>query len=263
VLDGVVSGAVALVAGALPGDALRLGIAMTALQFGIGATNDLVDAPRDAGHKPGKPIPAGLVARSVAAVVAVGAFAAGVVLATPSGPATVALAAAVIGIGLAYDLFLKGTAWSWLPFAVGIPILPVFGWVGAGTTLPPAFAVLLPIAVAAGAALAIANALVDVERDRAAGVRSVATALGFSRAWAILAGLVAGVVAMAVASAAIAGAPGERVLLVALAGILPLAGVGLGRGGGAARTARRERGWQLEALGMAALAVVWLWALLV
>ncbi len=34
---------------------------MTALQASIGALNDLVDAPRDAGHKPGKPIPAGLV----------------------------------------------------------------------------------------------------------------------------------------------------------------------------------------------------------
>ena len=34
---------------------------MTALQVSIGTLNDLVDAPRDAGRKPGKPIPAGLV----------------------------------------------------------------------------------------------------------------------------------------------------------------------------------------------------------
>ena len=33
---------------------------MTALQASIGSLNDLVDAPRDAGRKPGKPIPAGL-----------------------------------------------------------------------------------------------------------------------------------------------------------------------------------------------------------
>ncbi len=39
---------------------------MTLLQFAIGTVNDLVDAPRDAGHKPGKPIPAGLVTRSAA-----------------------------------------------------------------------------------------------------------------------------------------------------------------------------------------------------
>ena len=36
----------------------------------------------------------------------------------------------VIAIGLAYDLRLKGTAWSWLPFAVGIPILPVYRLAG-------------------------------------------------------------------------------------------------------------------------------------
>ena len=37
----------------------------------------------------------------------------------------------VLAIGYGYDLRFKGTAWSWLPFAVGIPLLPVFGWVGA------------------------------------------------------------------------------------------------------------------------------------
>ena len=30
----------------------------------------------------------------------------------------------------------KGTAWSWLPFAVGIPLLPVYGWLGAAGALP-------------------------------------------------------------------------------------------------------------------------------
>ena len=36
---------------------------MTALQASIGILNDVVDAPRDAGRKPSKPIPAGLVER--------------------------------------------------------------------------------------------------------------------------------------------------------------------------------------------------------
>jgi 4-hydroxybenzoate polyprenyltransferase len=231
---------------------------MTALQFGIGATNDLVDAPRDAGHKPGKPIPAGLVDRRVAAAVAGGAFAAGLLLAIPSGLPTLALALAVIGIGLVYDLGLKGTAWSWLPFAVGIPILPVFGWLGATGTLPPAFAVLVPVAVAAGAALAIANALVDVERDQAAGVESIATALGPGRAWAIQAGLVVAIVVAAVASAAILEPAAGRAVAVAVAGGVPTAGLGLSRRGG---PDRRERAWQLEAIGFAAVGIAWVWAL--
>ncbi len=232
---------------------------MTALQFGIGATNDLVDAPRDAGHKPGKPIPAGLVPPTLARAVAVIAFGSGLILSIPSGFPTMTLAVVVIGIGLAYDLRLKGTAWSWLPFAVGIPILPVFGWLGATGGLPPVFVLLVPVAVAAGAALAVANALVDVERDRAAGVSSIATSLGAERAWAVQACLVVAIAVVAVVSAAILGAPSGRVWLVAAAGCVPIVGAGLGRGGGAAR---RERAWQLEAVGIAAVGVAWIWALL-
>jgi 4-hydroxybenzoate polyprenyltransferase len=238
--------------------ALRLGVAMTALQFGIGATNDLVDAPRDAGHKPGKPIPAGLVGRKAAVIVAVSGFVLGMALSIPSGPAIVALAAVVIGIGLAYDLRLKGTAWSWLPFAVGIPILPVFGWLGAVGSLPPAFAFLVPVAVAAGAALAIANALADVERDREAGVASIATALGPRRAWGIWAVLVVAIIGAAVGSVLVLRVPSNGIIAVAAASWLPVVGLGLGRGRGANL---RERGWQLEAVGMAAVGVAWIWAI--
>ena len=45
---------------------------MTALQVSIGALNDIHDAPDDAGRKPGKPIPAGLVSVPSAWAVVVG-----------------------------------------------------------------------------------------------------------------------------------------------------------------------------------------------
>jgi 4-hydroxybenzoate polyprenyltransferase len=261
ILDGVVVGAVALLAGAAGGDALRLGLAMTLLQFGIGATNDLVDAKRDAGQKPGKPIPRGLVRRDVARAVAVGAFGAGLGLAALSGPGLAALAVAVIAIGLAYDLRLKGTPWSWLPFAVGIPILPVFGWLAATDgRLPDPFLVLVPAAILAGAALAIANALADVERDRAAGVASIATELGAFRAWLLHAALLGTVLVAAVVSVlAFGGSPGE-VGLVVLAGLVAAAGAATAQGGG---PTRRERGWEAEAIGVALVAIAWTWAVLV
>ena len=233
---------------------------MVALQAGIGATNDLVDAPRDAGLKPGKPIPAGLVSPDVARLVAVAGFGLGLGLAGVSGgPVGIALAAVVIVIGLSYDLRLKGTAWSWLPFAVGIPLLPVFGWLGAAGRLPAAFLVLIPAAVAAGAALAIANALVDVERDRAAGTDSVALALGSTRAWLVhLALLVVVGVGAAVSVGALGGSP-VGVVAVSLAAILPVVAGLSGRGGG---PARRERAWELEAVGVAAVGLAWLVAVL-
>jgi 4-hydroxybenzoate polyprenyltransferase len=228
---------------------------MIALQAGIGAMNDIVDAPTDAGLKPGKPIPAGRVSLPVARVVAAAGFVVGLALVAPSGPVLILVALAVMGIGLSYDLRLKGTAWSWLPFAAGIPILPVYGWLGASGTLPSLFLVLVPAAVAAGAALAISNALVDHERDRAAGVGSVVTRLGPGRAWAVHAGLVMLVVLAAVVSAAVLGGSIQDSGIVAAAGFVPLGGALLARGGD---PARRERAWELEAIGVALLAVAWL-----
>jgi 4-hydroxybenzoate polyprenyltransferase len=233
---------------------------MTLLQAGIGATNDLVDAPRDAGLKPGKPIPAGLVSPEAARRLAIGSFGLGIFLGgIAGGPAVGALAFVVIAIGLTYDLRLKGTAWSWLPFAVGIPVLPVFGWLGAAGRLPAAFAVLLPAAVASGAALAIANALVDVERDRAAGVSSIAIALGPRRAWILQAGLLLLVGIAAIVSVRPLGGSPEGAIGVALGAIVPIVGVVIGRSGG---LGRRERAWELEAIGVAILGIAWMVAVL-
>jgi 4-hydroxybenzoate polyprenyltransferase len=253
-LDGLVCGAIAIVAGGSAVDGARVGFAMFLLQAGIGATNDLVDAPRDAGRKPGKPIPSGLVSRRAAVLVALVSFAGGLGAAVPSGLMLAALAIVVIAIGLAYDLRLKGTAWSWVPFAVGIPILPLFGWLGVRPSLPAAFAFLVPAAITAGAALAIGNGLVDVHRDRSAGIASVATRLGEELAWRIQLALLVGVWLAAMLSAAVLTRRFEGVLLVgALGTVAPLAAV-LGRRGGPRRL---ERAWEAEALGMGVLAVAW------
>jgi len=228
---------------------------MTALQLGIGAVNDVVDAPRDAGHKPGKPIPAGLVPVRLAVLMAAIAFTTGVGLAAAGGPMEVGLAIVVIGIGLAYDLRLKGTAWSWLPFAIGIPLLPVFGWVGATGGLSPMFVVLIPAAVAGGAALAIANALVDVGRDRSAGMTSVAIALGEGRAQMIGIVLLAGIAVAAAGSAFVLGRGAPVVTTVGLIGCLPIAAASLAR---PSDPTRRENAWRAEAVGLGLLAVAWI-----
>ena len=231
-----------------------LAVSMTLLQFGIGATNDVVDAPRDAGLKPRKPIPGGLVAPRVATAVAMASFAGGVGLAALVGLPVMALSILVVWIGLAYDLVLKGTAWSWLPFAVGIPILPVYGWLGAAGTLPDLFVILVPVAIAGGAALAIANSLVDVERDRAAGAGSIAASLGTERAWTVGAGLVVAIILVAAVSTGFDEGMIAAAMVVAV-GVVPLAGILLAW---RADPARRERAWRLQAVGLGLLAVVWI-----
>ncbi len=256
-VDALATAMVALVAGAEWPVALRLGGGMLGVQAAIGALNDLVDAPRDAGHKPGKPIPAGLVSPPLALGIAALAGGTGIVLTVPSGAPTVAVACLILAIGAAYDLRLKGTPWSWLPFAVGIPLLPVYAWLGATGTLPAPFVVLLPAAFLAGAALAGANALVDVERDRAAGVTSVAAHLGRARAWRLHAALHLVVLALAAASLVAWGRPVP--LAVAAAGAPGLL-IGLGIGlAGMPSAGTRERGWELEVVGIAVLAGTWLW----
>jgi 4-hydroxybenzoate polyprenyltransferase len=158
-----------------------------------------------------------------------------------------------------YDLALKGTPWSWLPFAVGIPLLPVFAWIGTGQPLPPSFAALIPAAGLAGAALAIGNALVDVERDRAAGVTSIAAHLGPARAWRVMAGLYIAVIS----TAAVTSMTGTSAIVGFAASLVPgaivLAGVAWSR---AREPVVRERGWRLQAAGVALLAAGWLSALL-
>jgi 4-hydroxybenzoate polyprenyltransferase len=249
---------VAILAGAMPLVGFELGLAMTALQLGVGAINDVVDAPRDAGRKPGKPIPAGLVSRPVGGLIGLAAFGLGLLLSVLVGPLASGLALVVIAIGLSYDLWLKGTSWSWLPFAVGIPMLPVFGWAGATGGLTAWFAVLVPAAVAAGAALAIANSLVDVDRDRAAGVTSVTIALGEGRAQGVgIVLLVAIALAAATSTFAFGGGPAATLIVGLLGCVAPVA-AGLSRDRDARR---RELAWTAQAIGLGALAVAWIGAI--
>jgi len=262
ILDGSVVAAVALVAGGTPGLAATLGLSMTLLQFSIGALNDVVDAPLDAGRKPGKPIPAGIVSLGVARVVVISTALAGLLLSTLGAPALAIVALVGLGVGLWYDLRAKGTVTSWLPLVIGIPLLPVYGWYGATGSLPAVFLVIIPAAAVAGAALAIANEMVDMERDAAAGGRTIAIALGGTRAGLLVAALFAGVAILAVATVAALGAPVGATAAVLATALVPVgAAVAAVVAGARPGTAWRERAWEAEAVGTGLLAIAWLGAL--
>ncbi len=235
--------------------ALSLGLSMTALQGSIGALNDVVDAPADAIGRPSKPIPAGLVGRRTALALAGVLAGVGLALAARSGPAILGLAAVILGIGAAYDLGFKPSRWSWLPFAVGIPLLPVFAWLGAADRLPVAFAVLVPAAVLAGAALALGNSLVDLDGDARAGIVTPAQAWGAASVRAAATALHGLVVITALATGLGAGLPPVAVVAVAVLGGVV---VGAGRWGIASRRVVRERAWQVQAVGLGGLAAAWL-----
>jgi 4-hydroxybenzoate polyprenyltransferase len=231
---------------------------MLLLQFGIGVANDWADAAADATARPAKPIPAGLIRRPVAARIAAGAAIGGLALAALAGLPTLAVAAAGLATGLVYDLRLKRTRWSWLPYAVGIPLLPVFAWIGATGSLPASFAALVPIAMVAGAALAVANAVADVEGDQAAGIETVATSLGLDQARR-LGGVLQGLAILAaLSSAALLGGDAAWVAVAGCGSIVVLVGLALGRSG---RPTTRRHGWEVQAVGIAIVAAGWLGAL--
>ncbi len=227
---------------------------MLLLQASIGSLNDIVDVGRDAGRKPGKPIPAGSATWRAAAGLVVAGLIGGLALSAPSGPATLAVACAGVACGYAYDLRLSRGPWSWLPLALALPLPPIHAFVGATGEFPTTLPALLPIGVLAGAGLALANGLADLERDVSAGSRSAAVRLGLARAWLLHAACLAAAMAVAIAlvpsdagSLARAGIGGGVVMITA--------GMVISRGGGAAL---RERAWEIEAIGVVALGIAWL-----
>ena len=259
IVDGLATAAIALVAGGPAPVAARLGLAMIAMQSAIGSLNDIADVEADRGRKPGKPLPREAVSVGTAHAVVVGGAAISVILSLVSGIAAAALGVLILAIGFGYDLRLKGTRWSWLPFAVGIPLLPVYAWLGVGSAVPWWFAILIPAGMLAGAALALANSLVDVERDVAAGVESVASWLGRWLAWSLHAVLFGIVLALAVVTGVdgrgVQGAGFPAAGLILLGAVTVLAGVALTRH---LEPASRERGWELEAIGTGVLALGWI-----
>lgn len=232
---------------------------MLGLQFCIGAVNDVVDEPVDSRSKPHKPIPAGLASRPVAMTVAALAGGGGLLLAAlidPPDPLPLAMAALMLGAGLAYDLWLKPTQFAWACFALAFPVLPVFAWYGAAGEPPPRWELLLPVAALAGPALHLSNALVDLETDRAAGLRTLAVALG--RRWTIAANALLMATVHLVAWLTLAPAAGAAVAgLASAAGALAAVGVVLGA---SVAARRRGWGWTAQALSIAILGISWLLA---
>jgi len=113
----------------------------------------------------------------------------------------------------------------------------------------------VPAAVGAGAALAIANARADLERDVAAGIDSIAIRLGHDRAWLVSTTLFAIIAIVAVVTMFMADARTATVV-GAIAGI---AVIGIGVDAGRNRSPRHlERAWEFDAVGVALLAAAWL-----
>ena len=103
---------------------LLLGGAMLLFQFTIGLVNDLVDVEEDRRTKPWKPLARGAITVRQVRWLAVGCGVIGLTLTAVLPLAAVVIAIGGLSAGLAYDVWLKGTPVSWLPYSLALPLLP-------------------------------------------------------------------------------------------------------------------------------------------
>ena len=227
---------------------LQLIGAMLPVQLCIGVINDVVDLPADAGAKPHKPLVRGVISRSTATWVGAALGVIGLASAATINPATLGFDALALGAGLAYDLGMRRTPLSWVPWWAGMAVLPLEGYASVGS-IPSRLLVLIPLSALIAIGLHFANALPDIDGDRRAGRNSLPVLAGtrFSQ-WA------------GPASVAAAG-----VLAVLFAGVLGQAGVVLSVGVAvlavgvvAVMVIRSARPFPILALATAVFAVAWL-----
>ncbi|MFF9490636.1 UbiA family prenyltransferase [Streptomyces sp. NPDC014676] len=185
----VIAGLLALRSDLDPLDAAVVTAAVLAGQLTIGWGNDLRDLPRDrAVCRTGKPLvtgvlPVGRVVRALA-VAGLACIVLSALAGWRSGLVNVVLGA---GAGHAYNLGLKSTRWSWVPYASAFGTLPsVVTLAGPAPAWAPLWM------TGAGAALGVAahllNTLPDLADDERTGVRGLPHRLGehLSRALAVV-----------------------------------------------------------------------------
>ena len=145
-------------------------------QLSIGWSNDVLDASRDTRvGRSDKPLATGRLGRATVAAAAAGALSASVPLSLALGARPGTLHLLAVAGGWAYNLGVKRTVLSWLPYAVSFGLLPAFVVLAAGGTVPAWL-------VAAGAQLGVGahlfNVLPDIAADAATGVRGLPVRIG-------------------------------------------------------------------------------------
>jgi 4-hydroxybenzoate polyprenyltransferase len=163
---------------------------MLLVQFSISALNEWADADLDRTAGRQRPIPMGLVSPGTALTVAVGCAVAAFLLSTLANFGSMALL--IVGLGLAcgwaYDVWLKPTPLSFLPFAIAFPLMPF--WIGLLAGRPASsLGVLFLGGSPLATAIHLADAIPDRARDRSAGLRTLAVVLGEPGAELAAAGL--------------------------------------------------------------------------
>lgn len=180
----------AAAAGAGAARAALVAAALLSGQLSIGWLNDAVDAGVDsAAGRRDKPVARGEVTARTVATAAAGAGVLTVPLSLALGAVPGMLHLLLVASGWAYDLGLKRTVVSPLPYLVAFAALPLVAGTAAGG---PASPLLAAAAGVLAVAAHFANTIPDTEADRRTGIRGLPQRLGPGRSRLVAA---AGVVA--------------------------------------------------------------------
>jgi len=219
----------AVAAGHGRGRVAVVGLAVLLGQLSIGWCNDLVDAERDrrVGRR-GKPTVTGELPLPTLRWALIVATVMCVLVSALLGPWAGAVhLGLLVGSGWVYNVRLKRTVFSWLPYLVAFGSLPAVAWAALDPPQPP------PVwTVAVGALLGVGahlvNVLPDLDDDAATGIRGLPHRLG-ARVTTVL----AVAVLMAGSVVAVLGPAGDTPAWawLVLAGIVTLAVLALVRGG--------------------------------
>jgi 4-hydroxybenzoate polyprenyltransferase len=204
-----------------------VGSAVLAGQLSVGWSNDYTDRHRDRRvGRADKPVAAGGVSPAVVRGATAVAVVAVVPLSLLSGPLAGGLHLLAVASAWAYNLRLKSTAASVLPYAVSFGLLPAF--VTAGLPGRPVAGWLVAAGALLGAGAHFANVLPDLDEDLRTGVRGLPHRIGAGPSRA------AAAVLLLAASAELAlGPPGPPGAFgagaLAVAAVVGLGGLLLGR----------------------------------
>jgi 4-hydroxybenzoate polyprenyltransferase len=167
----VVAALLAVGVGLSPGQTTLLTAAVLTGQLSIGWSNDLIDRHRDRRTGRGdKPLAGDTLSPAVVRVACGVALAACVVLSLALGALAGSVHLLGVACGWAYNLGLKATAWSWLPYAVAFGALAAVPSLAGGDSV----AWWLPVVGALlGVGAHLVNVLPDLDDDAATGVRGL------------------------------------------------------------------------------------------
>ena len=243
------SAGLAALAGNSAGRTVLVTAAVFTGQLSIGWSNDRIDAERDREvHRADKPVAAGAVSSTAVGWAAVIALASTIALSAALHWWAGIAALVIVVCGWLYNLGLKATIWSWLPYAVAFGTLPAVATLARpGHPGPAAWAVAAGALLGVGAHLA--NVLPDLIDDAETGVRGLPHRLGARRT------ALAGPAILVTASAVILFGSGGSHLALRVAAFVVTTALAVVAAGAALR-APATRAYFLATVAIAALDIV-------